>query len=335
MKRHGIIVRPEAELGAVFNPAAAKLDDGRYVLLARSVPLGYSKIGDVNQFDGKYTSHLSLWEAQAPEGPFVLKDPRAIVPDMPFDKYGVEDPRIAKIGDTYYIFYTSIEKPLDQPDAGDGIRIAMASTKDFKSFTKHGTVGPDRRCKAGIVFEAGDGLHFLWKDEAQHERTMLTKLPAGFDVADTTAWKKLWQGRDIEKDQLLGAQKNSHEGLGVEPGAPPVMVPEGLLLAYSSISSDFKWTISLLLLDKNDPSKILAKSEKPFLIPEEPYEVKGDVNNVVFPCGAVVENGRLYVYYGGADKVCAVASEGMETVMASLKPVAQPTRKQGNHPKNG
>lgn len=321
MKRHGVIVRPEGELGAVFNPAAVKLDDGRYVLLARSVPKGYSKIGDVNQFDGKYTSHLSLWEAKGAEGPFTLKDPKAIVPDQPFDQYGVEDPRIAKVGDTYYIFYTSIAKPLDQPDAGDGIRIAMASTKDFKTFTKHGVVGPDRRSKAGIVFESAGALHFLWKDEAQHERTMLTKLPAGFDIADKAAWNKLWQGRDVEQDQLLGAQKNAHEGLGVEPGAPPVEVPEGLLLAYSSISSDFKWTISLLLLDKNDPSKIIAKSDKPFLVPEEDYEIKGDVNNVVFPCGALVDKGRLYVYYGGADTVCAAASESMENVMSSLTPL--------------
>lgn len=318
MKRHGIIVRPEGELGAVFNPAAAKLDDGRYILLSRSVPKGYQKLGPVNQFSGNYTSHLSLWEAKSPEGPFTLVEPKAVVPDQEFDKFGVEDPRIAKIGDTYYVFYTSIAKALDQPDAGDGIRIAMASTKDFKTFTKHGVVGPDRRTKAGIVFESADGLYFLWKDEEQHERTMLTKLPANFDVADKAAWEKVWQGRDIERDQLLGAQKNAHEGLGVEPGAPPVEVPEGLLLAYSSISADFKWTISLLLLDKNDPTQIIAKSEKPFLIPEEDYEVKGDVPNVVFPCGAVVQDGRLYVYYGGADTVCAVASEDMKTVMDSM-----------------
>lgn len=331
MKRHGIIVRPEGELGAVFNPAAAKLDDGTYVLLARSVPKGYAKIGDVNQFDGKYTSHLSLWEAKSPEGPFTLKDPKAIVPDQTFDQYGVEDPRIAKLGDTYYIFYTSIEKPLDAPDAGDGIRIAMSSTKDFKSFTKHGVVGPDRRSKAGIVFESVGALYFLWKDEQTTERTMLMKLPAGFDVTDNAAWNKLWQGRDIDKDQLLAPQKNAHEGHGIEPGAPPIELPEGLLTVYSSISSDMKWTISLLLLDKNDPTKIIAKTDAPFLKPEEAYELKGDVNNVVFPCGAVVDNGRLYVYYGAADTVCAVASESMENVMQSLQPQARATTQKPAH----
>jgi len=319
MQRHGIIVQPEGGLGATFNPAAIKLDDGRHVLLVRSVPKGYEKLGPVNQFDDNYTSHISQWESDRPDGGFKLVNEKAIGPGTAFDKFGVEDPRITKIGDTYYIFYTSLAIGLGQENAGDGIRIAMASTKDFKTYKKHGVIGPDRRSKAGIVFESEGEVYFMWKDEAHAERTMLSKAPKNFE--DAEAWKEFWKDRDIEQDQLLGPQKNAHEGLGIEPGAPPIEIEEGLLLAYSSISSDFKWTISLLLLDKNDPSKVLAKSEAPFLAPEEKYELKGDVNNVVFPCGAIIENGRLYVYYGGADTVCAVASEGMDEVRKSLKPV--------------
>ena len=76
----------------------------------------------------------------------------------------------------------------------------------------------------------------------------------------------------------------------------------------------------MLLLDKDDPSKILKKTEVPLLKPEEDYEKDGDVSEVCFPCGALVENNRLYIYYGGADKVCAVASASMEKIMESLKP---------------
>lgn len=319
MQRHGIIVKPEGGLGATFNPAAVKLDDGRHILLVRSVPKGYEKLGPVNQFDNAYTSHLSQWESLKPDGDFKLVAEKAIGPSENFDKFGVEDPRITKIGDTFYIFYTSLEFGLGEANATDGIRIAMASTKDFKTYKKHGVIGPDRRSKAGVVFESQGELYFMWKDEEHAERTMLSRAPK--NIEDAAEWQTFWQSRDIEGDQLLGPQKNGHEGLGVEPGAPPIEIEEGLLLVYSSISSDFKWTISLLLLDKDDPTKIIAKSEKPFIVPEEPYEVKGDVNNVVFPCGALIENGRLYVYYGGADTVCAVASEDMNEVKASLKPV--------------
>lgn len=313
-----MIVSPSGTLGATFNPAAVRLDDGRYLLLVRSVPKGYAKIGDVNQFDDNYTSHLSLWESRNPAEGFRLVDAAALKPDQPFDKFGLEDPRITRIGDTYYIFYTSLEKGLAQPDAGDGIRIAMASTKDFRSFTKHGVIGPDRRSKAGAVFESGGRLWFLWKDEQNVERTMLSPAPA--DIESPAAWKEFWAKHDLEKDQLIGPQKNLYENHGVEPGAPPVEIPEGLLLVYSSISAEMKWTISLMLLDKEDPRRIIAKTDAPSLKPEADYELKGDVSNVVFPCGAVVDNGRLYVYYGGADTVCAVGSEDMANVRKLLKP---------------
>ena len=150
MKRHGIIIRPSAGLGAVFNPGAAKIDDMFY-LLARSVPKGYQKLGLVNEFDDNYNSHLSLWKGTSPRN-FSLVTENALMPDRPFDQFGAEDPRICKIADTYYILYTSIAIGLGQKNAGDGVRIALASTKDFKNFEKHGVIGPDRRTKAGTLF---------------------------------------------------------------------------------------------------------------------------------------------------------------------------------------
>lgn len=317
MKRHGIIVKPTGSLGATFNPGAVHHQDGRYIMLVRSVPKGYQKIGKVNEFDDAYTSHLSLWEGTTPLQ-FSLTDPAALKPDESFDLFGLEDPRITRIGDTYYIFYTALAIGLGQSNANDGIRIAMASTKDFKTFKKHGVIGPDRRCKAGAVFESAGKIYFMWKDEESVERTMMTAAPTDFE--NPTAWKALWATHDLEQDQLLGPQKNIHEGRGIEPGAAPIEINEGLLIVYSSISDDFQWTIGLMLLDKNDPTKIIAKATTPFLKPEEDYELKGDVNNVVFPCGAMIEDGRLYVYYGGADTVCAVASESMAEIMKALKP---------------
>ena len=317
MKRHGIIVKPTGTLGATFNPAAVRHEDGQYLLLVRSVPKGYKKIGPVNGFDDAYTSQLSLWGGKTPKQ-FNLIDAEALMPGKDFDRFGIEDPRITKIDDTYYIFYTALAIGLAQKNAKDGIRIAMASTKDFKTFKKHGIVGPDRCSKAGALFKSGGKLHFMWKDEQNEERTMMS--PAPDDFENPEAWKKFWAGRDIEKDKLIVAQNNGYEDHGIEPGAPPIEIKEGLLTVYSSISKDFKWTISVMLLDKDDPTKVLAKTDVPQLKAERQYELKGDVDNVVFPCGALIDNGRLYVYYGGADTVCAVASASMTTIMKALKP---------------
>ena len=317
MKRHGKIVEPTGNLGATFNPAAVKHDDGRFILLVRSVPKGYQKLGNINEFDDNYTSHISLWEGDAPDH-FELTKAEALTPGEDFDQFGAEDPRISKIGDRYYVLYTSLSIGLGQENSGDGVRIAMASTTDFKTYKKHGIVGPDRHCKAGTLFESKGKVYFMWKDEENVERTMLS--PAPDDIDDADAWKEMWDNYDIENDQLLGPQDNDYEDFGVEPGAPPIEIDEGLLVVYSSISTDYQWSISMMLLDKGDPSQVIAKTDAPFLVPQEDYELSGDVNNVVFPCGALIDDDRIYVYYGGADTVCAVASEDMKTVRKSLKP---------------
>ncbi len=319
MKRHGIVAQPHEELGAVFNPAIIRHDDGRFIMLARSVPRGYEKLDDINQFDNNYRSQLSLYEGSRPDQ---LKrvDDNAVMPDRPFDKYGVEDPRITRVGDKYYIFYTSLAIGLGEKDAAKGIRIAMASTRDFRSFKKHGVIGPDRTSKAGAIFESNGTPWFMWKDEQNTERFMMS--PAPKDIENPMAWRKFWRERDIEGDVLLSPQENAYENLGTEPGAPPIETKNGLLMVYSSISRDHKWRISAMMLDKEDPSKILSKTEKPLLSPEKDYELKGDVNEVVFPGGALIERDRLYVYYGGADSVCAVASEKMSRISKALKPFA-------------
>jgi predicted GH43/DUF377 family glycosyl hydrolase len=319
MKRHGIVASPSGDLGATFNPAAIEVENGRYIMLVRSIPKGYSKTGPNNQFDDNYSSHLSLWEGTSPDN-FKLVTPEAIKPDQPYDCFGAEDPRITKIGDTWYITYTALSIGMGQPDIKDGVRIALASTKDFKTFKKHGVIGPDRCSKAGVLFESENKVHFMWKDDDWGilERTMLS--PAPDDFENPEAWNDLWSKTDFQHDQFLAPQDNNYEDMGIEPGAPPIEIDEGLLVVYSSISSDYKWTISLLLLDKNDPHKIISKTDSPVLAPQSDYELKGDVNNVVFPCGALIDNDRLYVYYGAADTISAVASESMSEVRKALKP---------------
>lgn len=318
MQRHGILVEPYSNIAATFNPTIIK-HGKTFHMLVRAIPEGYQKIGPVNSFDDNYTSHLSLWEGATPTD-FKLVNEHAVTPDSAFDAYGVEDPRITKIGDTYYICYTSLAIGLGHENAGEGIRIALASTRDFRTFKKHGVIGPDIRSKAGILFESNRQIYFMWKDEHVVERTMLSPAPVNFEESD--AWQTFWQDHTIKHYQLLGPQQNAHEGRGIEPGAPPILTDEGLLLVYSSISLDFKWTISALLLDRNNPAHILAKTIHPILIPEADYEIRGDVNNVVFPCGAVIENDTLYITYGAADTLCALASMPMSALRDLLKPYA-------------
>ena len=100
---------------------------------------------------------------------------------------------------------------------------------------------------------------------------------------------------------------------------PPIKTEEGWLLLYHAISSvDKNYRLGAMLLDIDKPSVIKALLPYPVLEPERSYETQGIVNNVVFPCGAVVKDNQLFVYYGGADLVVGVATIAMEEILNAL-----------------
>jgi predicted GH43/DUF377 family glycosyl hydrolase len=116
------------------------------------------------------------------------------------------------------------------------------------------------------------------------------------------------------KDELPDTEKVGISG-------PPIETREGWLLLYHCVSrktQPMTYYVAAALLDLKDPSHILARRKVPILQPEASYELYGQVNNVVFPCGAVVIGEELFVYYGGADSVIAVATMKLSELMNSL-----------------
>jgi len=93
----------------------------------------------------------------------------------------------------------------------------------------------------------------------------------------------------------------------VEPGPPPVMTNDGILLIYNGADNKLVYRVGWALFDKNDPRKLLARSEQPIFIPEKEWEKVGQVPNVVFVEGLVREGNRWLFYYGGADKYIGLA----------------------------
>ena len=101
--------------------------------------------------------------------------------------------------------------------------------------------------------------------------------------------------------------------------APPVKTKKGWLLLYHGISEHHHtYRIGAVLLDPLDPTIVLARSADAIFSPEEPFEKEGIVNNVVFPCGMVVRDGLVYIYYGGADKVVGVATMELNVLVNAL-----------------
>jgi predicted GH43/DUF377 family glycosyl hydrolase len=97
------------------------------------------------------------------------------------------------------------------------------------------------------------------------------------------------------------------EYLKVGLGAPPFRTDAGWLMVYHAVDKANVYRLGLVLLDIDDPTKVLKQTDEPILQPETEWELKGDVNNVVFTCGAVLLGTELWVYYGAADKTIGLA----------------------------
>ena len=131
----------------------------------------------------------------------------------------------------------------------------------------------------------------------------------------------IWLGEgnaltNFEKHILLLKPEEDWEALKVGAGPPPIKTRAGWLVIYHGVSREKVYSAGAALLDLHDPSKIIGRTKTPILEPKEPYEKLGDVNNVVFPTGAcVVDNDKLFVYYGAADKVCCLATADLNYLL--------------------
>ena len=105
------------------------------------------------------------------------------------------------------------------------------------------------------------------------------------------------------------------EELKIGSGPPPIKTEHGWLLIYHGVNKDLVYSAGAVILDLKNPFKVISRTKEPILQPEEPYERIGDVNNVVFPTGACIMDGKLFVYYGAADKVCCLATAELENLI--------------------
>ncbi len=201
---------------------------------------------------------------------------------------GCEDPRLVQIGDIFYLTYTAYD--------GQTARLALATSKDLISWTKHGLIFPDRGwSKSGAILRTPvDGRYWMYfgdKDiRAAHSR-------------DLREWEV------IEKPVLVHrARTDAFDSQLVEPGPPPIMTEDGILLLFNGANDRTEYAAGQALFDKSDPTRLLARSDSPFFQPTLLREKKGQVPEVVFIEGLVHFGGKWLLYYGMADSHIGVAS---------------------------
>lgn len=301
------------EAGAVFNAGASIGPDGRVYMLYRAIDADYYPFPDRPGY-ANYVSRIGL--ATSEDGRHFVREPEPVmVPEDSFDPYGCEDPRVNVVTldgrTTWFITYSALHQPAY---SGDHVRIGLAQTDDFKHFRKLGVIGPDVFDRNAVLFpeRVGGKLALIHRVESDIQIAFFDDLDQLRDPGPA-----FWPDylRHLEQYKLL-TQRYPWEAKKIGAGCPPVKTPEGWLLIYHGVDADHVYRAGIALLDLDDPSRVIARSPDPILVPEADYERIGDVPNVVFPQGLVVIDDVAHVYYGGADKVVALATAPLSELTA-------------------
>lgn len=212
----------------------------------------------------------------------------------PWLEFGCEDPRISKIDDTYYIVYVGMSQ---FGHFGDRLRYAV--TKDFKTFEDKGLLMHqiEQRTSGFLPGKINDEFVLF------HRPMPNMWISRSKDL-------KTWHDSKCMFETKPGTWYENKLGIG----APPIKTEYGWLLFWHAKNNKLEYNLGIMLLDKDDPSKIIKFQEEPILTCEMEYEKKGFLDNVIYTNGVVEFKGKYFVYYGCCDRCLSVATVDVERV---------------------
>jgi len=251
-----------------------------------------------------YLAHIShLRVARSSDGLHFSLDPEVTIdPLNALEGYGVEDPRITEIDGVFHITYVAASRM--------GITTARMTTTDFRTFQRHGTMmHPDQ--KDVVLFPeqvGGKYLAFTRPMPGSFGRVLGLWLAESEDLVHWGHHRPVAEPRHRLWDEMrIGAS------------LVPIRTDDGWLEIYHGADRMNRYAAGALLLDAGDPTKVLARSTRPIMVPEAPYEHDGFLRDVVFPSGHIdLGDGHIRLYYGAADSVLCAADLAIDDVMASL-----------------
>jgi predicted GH43/DUF377 family glycosyl hydrolase len=251
-------------------------------------------------------SHLRL--ARSRDGiNFEIEETAAISAANEYETFGLEDPRITEIGDTYYINYVGVSPA--------GVTTCLAVTKDFKSYTRLGVIFcPDN--KDVVIFP-----------ERINDRFYAIHRPASGLFKKNDMW--LSESPDLlcwgSHRFLMSPGPNEWDRAKIGAGAVPFRTDLGWVEVYHGADSNNRYSLGAALLDADRPWKVLARTAQPIFEPQTDYECSGFFGNVVFTCGLLCEsqmpkvNGKIKLYYGAADTSICYAELDLSEILSALK----------------
>lgn len=216
------------------------------------------------------------------------------------ESFGIEDCRVALIDGLYYLTYTAVSE--------NGVAVGMRTTKDWKNFQSAGVIIPPHNKDCAIFEEKVNGKFY-----ALHR-------PSSVDLGGNFIWiAESPDGLHWGKHQcIIKTRKDKWDSKRVGGGAAPIKTSKGWLEIYHGANAEHRYCLGAFLMDLNNPSKVLARTDDPIMVPTEDYELSGFFGKVVFTNGHVVKGDELTIYYGAADEFVCSAQFSIEEILSSL-----------------
>jgi predicted GH43/DUF377 family glycosyl hydrolase len=296
--------RPKQRAGFISFPILNEAGDAQVLEFALDNPLLDASDPRVLRYNGVHflttLSHLRLMSS---EDGISFKE-RAFSPTLhgrgPFETYGIEDCRVSRLDDAYYLTYTAVSP--------NGVAVGMRATSDWKSFREYGLILPPHNKDCALFEEKIGGRYF-----ALHR-------PSSPEIGGNYIW--LAQSPDLLHWGKHLCVARTRPGMWdcarVGAGAAPIRTPLGWLEIYHGADEQNRYCLGALLLNLAEPWKVIARSTEPIMEPVAAYEQTGFFGNVVFTNGHHLDGDRLTIYYGASDSVICGARFSIGGILRSL-----------------
>ncbi|MCX6142514.1 MAG: glycoside hydrolase family 130 protein [Ignavibacteriales bacterium] len=242
-------------------------------------------------------SHIRI--ARSKDGlHFTVDEKPLILPVDETEEYGVEDARVTFIDDKYYITYTAVSQ--------DSWATALAVTEDFKSVERKGLVFYPEN-KDVVIFPEKVGGKYM----ALHR-------PNNSGFGKPSIWYSESPDMVHWGNHRCILRPRDTKWVRVGAGTPPIKTPEGWLVIAHGMDDKSAYSLFCVLLDLEEPRRVVRCADAPLLMPTEPYETDGFFGNVVFSNGMIEKDGKILVYYGAADESSCVAITDIDGLLAGF-----------------
>ena len=281
-------------VNSVLNPGATLLKDGTTLLLCRVEDRrGHSHLCAARSSNG-----VDGWQIDSQ--PTLSPDPE----NFPEELWGIEDPRITYVPELnkYAIVYTAF--------TSSGPGVALALTEDFHHFERYGMIMPPEDKDAALFPHRIGGSWVLIHRPVSH--------PGAHMWISYSPDLRHWGSHKLMLEARRGAWWDANK-IGLSP--PPIETPQGWLVIYHGVHDSvngYVYCACVALLDLENPQKEIARLPYPLFKPDQEWEIKGEVNNVCFPTGAVILEDTIYIYYGAADRQIACATVSLSGLLDEL-----------------